>query len=58
MNKSHIKTESFKLAFEELKFLKELGVAPQIQRPEELFGILKQLAQKYEGEISAIESVP
>lgn len=56
MDKSLIKTEAFKLAFEELKFLKELGAAPQIFRPSELFDTLKQLAQRYEHEISSTES--
>lgn len=53
MEKSQIKTESLKLAFAELTFLKELGLAPKLDKPEELFSIVKSLAQKYEREISS-----
>lgn len=55
MEKTQIKCESFKLAFEELKFLKELGIVPQMNTPEELFAKVKSLAQKYEREFSSIQ---
>lgn len=53
MEKSQVKTESFKLSFAELTFLKELGILPQVDKPEELFATVKSLAQKYECEISS-----
>lgn len=57
MEKSQIRTESLKLAFEELKFLKELGVAPLLQSQSALFDTVKQLAQKYEDAISSTQSL-
>jgi len=56
MDKSQIKTESFRLAFEHLKFLKELGTVPSIRQPEELFEKVRLLAQKYEREISSTQA--
>ncbi len=53
MDKAEIKAESFRLAFNELKFLKELGIVPKISTPEELFAKVKLLAQKYEHELSS-----
>lgn len=53
MDKAQNKAEAFSLAFDELKFLKELGIVPKISTPEELFAKVKLLAQKYEHELSS-----